>query len=46
MKDFLDNPLRIRVLGENLVLFRDGSRKPGLVIEMVERGLEAGTYTR
>jgi 5,5'-dehydrodivanillate O-demethylase len=27
------NPLRIRVLGENLVLFRDGSGKPGLVAE-------------
>jgi nitrite reductase/ring-hydroxylating ferredoxin subunit len=27
------NPLRVRVLGENLVLFRDGSGKPGLVAE-------------
>jgi nitrite reductase/ring-hydroxylating ferredoxin subunit len=27
------NPLRIRVLGENLVLFRDGSGKPALVAE-------------
>src|SRR5947208_13460292 len=27
------NPLRIKVLGENLVLFRDGSGKPGLLAE-------------
>ncbi len=27
------NPLRLRVLGENLVLFRDGAGKPGLVAE-------------
>ena len=27
------NPLRIKVLGEDLVLFRDGSGKPGLVAE-------------
>jgi phenylpropionate dioxygenase-like ring-hydroxylating dioxygenase large terminal subunit len=33
------NPLRIRVLGENLVLFRDGSGKPGLVAEhCIHRG--------
>jgi phenylpropionate dioxygenase-like ring-hydroxylating dioxygenase large terminal subunit len=28
-----NNPLRVKVLGENLVLFRDGSGKPGLVAE-------------
>jgi phenylpropionate dioxygenase-like ring-hydroxylating dioxygenase large terminal subunit len=27
------NPLRVRVLGEDLVLFRDGSGQPGLVAE-------------
>lgn len=27
------NPLRVKVLGENLVLFRDGSGKPGLLAE-------------
>jgi len=28
-----NNPLRVTILGENLVLFRDGSGKPGLVEE-------------
>ncbi len=28
-----NNPLRIRILGEDLVLFRDGSGSPGLVAE-------------
>jgi nitrite reductase/ring-hydroxylating ferredoxin subunit len=27
------NPLRVRVLGEDLILFRDGSGKPGLLAE-------------
>src|SRR5437870_2382841 len=28
-----NNPLRARILGENLVLYRDGSGKPGLIEE-------------
>src|SRR5437762_13321362 len=32
------NPVRVKMLGEDLVLFRDGSGKPGLVAEHCKIG--------